>query len=108
MLAWDLIPDERAPFKAIIMRFASYEAAHTALTDVGFSPTSSSVHALESTDGRTAVKSRTRTALPLCWRTRSPIRTAARTIAKSACGRQPSDETNAAQVASLGGWQPCS
>jgi hypothetical protein len=56
MLAWDLIPDERAPFKAIIMRFASYEADHTALTDVGFSPTSSSVHALRLHDGRTAVK----------------------------------------------------
>ena len=51
MLAWDLIPDERAPFKAIIMRFASYEAARTALTDVGFSPTSSSVHALDFTTG---------------------------------------------------------
>ena len=40
VLSWDLIPDERAPARAIIMRFASYEAAHAVLTAAGFALTS--------------------------------------------------------------------
>jgi hypothetical protein len=54
--SWDLIPDESAPSRAIVMRFATYEAAHTALTEAGYSPTSSSAHTLRLHDGRTAVK----------------------------------------------------
>ncbi len=56
MLSWDLIPDERAPFRAIIMRFASYEAAHAALTDIGFTPTSGAVHPPSPQDLPTAIR----------------------------------------------------
>lgn len=62
ILSWDLIPDECAPFRAIIMRFASYEAGPAALTAAGFSPTSSSVRAPRLHDGRTAVNARIPTA----------------------------------------------
>lgn len=56
MLAWDLIPDEPAPSRAIIMRFASYEAAHTALTEAGFTPTSDPVPVPRPHDAPTAIK----------------------------------------------------
>lgn len=54
--SWDLIPDERAPSRSIIMRFATREAAHGVLTQAGYSPISGSEHLLRHRDGRMAVR----------------------------------------------------
>lgn len=56
MFFWDLLPDEHAPSTAIIMRFASYEAAHTVLTNAGFTPASASMHAPRRDHSGTAVE----------------------------------------------------
>ena len=55
VLAWDLIPDERAPETAIIMRFPSAGTARALLSALGFSPANASAQLPRNYDSGTAL-----------------------------------------------------